>query len=90
MNANLNYLHARMAVENSEKEFTLNDIERDIIRNHMWPLSPSIPKYRETFIVSIIDKYVSSREFLNHIAGKKGKSSVVIQSDERDKRSMER
>jgi uncharacterized membrane protein len=71
------YLHPRMALENSEKEFNLNDIERDIILNHMWPLSPSMPKYKETFIVSFIDKYISSKEFIEVIATKAKPSSTV-------------
>ena len=71
------YLHPKMALENSEKEFNLNDIERDIILNHMWPLSPSLPKYKETFIVTFIDKYISSKEFLEFIAARAKSSSTV-------------
>lgn len=58
------YLHPKMALENAVKNFSINDTERDIILNHMWPLSPSIPRYKETYIVSFIDKYVATREFI--------------------------
>ncbi len=63
------YLHPKMAVANAEKHFRINNIERDIILNHMWPLSPAIPKYKETFIVSFIDKYISTREFFEAFKG---------------------
>lgn len=61
------YLHPKMALRNSEEQFVLNDMERDIILNHMWPLSPSLPRYKETFVVSFIDKFISTREFFEII-----------------------
>jgi len=57
------YLHPKMALRNAEEQFVLNDMERDIILNHMWPLSASLPRYKETFVVSFIDKFISTREF---------------------------
>jgi uncharacterized protein len=55
--------HPKIALANSEKHFKLNDIERDIILKHMWPLTVIPPKYRESYIVSFADKFVSSREY---------------------------
>jgi uncharacterized protein len=43
----------------------LNDIEEDIIRKHMWPLTLVPPKYKESFIVSFADTYLASKEFVN-------------------------
>lgn len=57
--------HPRIALENAGKHFMLNDIERDIIVKHMWPLTLVPPKYKESFIVTFADKYLSSREFLD-------------------------
>ncbi len=57
--------HPRIALENAEKYFTLNNIERDIIVKHMWPLTLVPPRYKESFIVTFADKYLSSKEFLD-------------------------
>ncbi|MBN1363409.1 MAG: hypothetical protein JW976_01255 [Syntrophaceae bacterium] len=57
--------HPKIALINSKKHFTLNDIEKDIILKHMWPLTLVPPKYKESFIVSFADKYLASREFVN-------------------------
>ena len=56
--------HPKIALENAERHFDLNEIERDIILKHMWPLTLVPPRYKESFIVTFVDKYVSSREFL--------------------------
>jgi uncharacterized protein len=47
------------------KHFELNDIEKDIIVKHMWPLTFIPPKYQESLVVTFADKYVSSREFID-------------------------
>jgi uncharacterized membrane protein/HD superfamily phosphodiesterase len=57
--------HPKIAVANAKKYFSLNDIEEDIIRKHMWPLTLVPPKYKESYIVSFADKYLSSREFIS-------------------------
>lgn len=57
--------HPKIALENSRKHFTLNKIEEDIIIKHMWPLTLFPPLYRESFIVTFVDKYTASREFVD-------------------------
>jgi len=57
--------HPAIALDNSMKYFNLNKIEKDIIIKHMWPLTITPPRYYESFIVTFIDKYVSSREFID-------------------------
>ena len=49
--------HPKIALENANKLFNLNKKEQDIILKHMWPLTFSPPKYLESFIVTIVDKY---------------------------------
>lgn len=56
-------LHPCIAVNNSLKYFDLNDKEIDIIKTHMFPSSIRIPRYMESWIVSIVDKVVSTKEF---------------------------
>lgn len=57
--------HPAIALANAHKHFSINEIEADIIRKHMWPLTIVPPKYKESFIVSFADKYLSSKEFIN-------------------------
>jgi len=41
----------------------LNEIEKDIIRKHMWPLTVTrIPRCREAGIVCLVDKFCSLAE----------------------------
>lgn len=59
--------HPKIALANSEKHFTLNKVEKDIIIKHMWPLTLVPPAYRESFIVTFVDKYTASREFVENL-----------------------
>lgn len=54
--------HAKKALDNATKDFDLTPIEMDIIEKHMFPLNIRLPKYRESYIVSIADKMCSSYE----------------------------
>jgi uncharacterized membrane protein len=56
--------HPKIALANAKKHFILNDIEKDIVKKHMWPLTLVPPKYKESFIVSFADKYLASKEFV--------------------------
>jgi uncharacterized membrane protein/HD superfamily phosphodiesterase len=67
--------HPRIALDNARKYFELNEIEKDIILKHMWPLTIVPPKYKESFIVSFADKYLSSREFVDEL--KKRRKQVL-------------
>lgn len=59
--------HPKIALANSAKHFILNDIEKDSIIKHMWPLTLVPPKYKESFIVSFADKYLASKEFVTNL-----------------------
>lgn len=65
--------HPKIALSNAQKHFTLNDIEKDIIVKHMWPLTVIPPRYQESFIVTFTDKYVASREFIDEFRRRKFK-----------------
>ena len=56
------FQHPLKALENAEKAFTLCDMERDIILRHMFPLTLTPPKYRESFVIVWFDKYCSLME----------------------------
>lgn len=55
--------HPNEALVNSLKYFELSDKEKDIIRTHMFPVDIKIPKYAESWLVSLVDKFVSTKEF---------------------------
>lgn len=58
------FVHPYKALKNAEEHFSLTDLEKDIIINHMFPTLPhKIPKYLESWIVSIVDKVVATYEF---------------------------
>lgn len=54
--------HPRIALNNSKKLFTLNQKEEDIILKHMWPLTVVLPKYKESYIITLVDKYCTLHE----------------------------
>ena len=56
------FTHAKTAYENASKIFDLNDKEKDIIVKHMWPVTLSIPRYKETFWMIYVDKYLAVLE----------------------------
>ncbi len=59
------YNHPKVALENARKYFNLTSIQEDIILNHMWPMSKKLPRYLETYIVTIADKFCCVLEVIN-------------------------
>lgn len=57
------FVHPKEAVENSVRVFNVNEKEQDIIKSHMFPIYISVPKYAESWIVSLVDKVVGTYEF---------------------------
>ena len=49
------FYHPGRALVNAQRDFHLNDIERDIIKKHMWPLTPALPRCREAWLVCAVD-----------------------------------
>lgn len=56
------FSHPFTAFCNALSDFELSDVERDIITRHMFPLVPLIPLYKESHLVSIVDKFCSLYE----------------------------
>jgi len=54
--------HARVALDNARARFSLNPVEEDIIVAHMWPIGKPFYSYRESALVSLVDKLVSTKE----------------------------
>lgn len=55
--------HPNIALDNSMKYFDVNDIEKDIILTHMFPVVKGKPNYKESKVVCLSDKVVSIYEF---------------------------
>ena len=57
-------IHAKIALENARRYFSLNPKECDMIRKHMFPLNLALPRYKETVVIVLVDKYCSLTETL--------------------------
>ncbi len=55
-------VHPTIALFNARKDFDIREIESDIISKHMFPLTFTPPKYKESVIVCIVDKICSIYE----------------------------
>lgn len=57
------FTHGIVAERNARKYFNINERCSDIISTHMFPLTIwKIPKYKESYIVLMVDKYLSTAE----------------------------
>ena len=72
------FIHPQIALENASKLFQLNDIEKDVIEKHMWPLTIKFPKYRESYIVTIMDKYSACLETYYYLKHKVRRKNIYI------------
>lgn len=57
------FRHPKLALNNALKKWDLTDIEKDIIKCHMFPLTIfSVPRYKESIIVCLVDKICATYE----------------------------
>ena len=56
------FTHPKEALRQAMSITNLNKKEKDIIKNHMWPVTPKFPKYKETYIITLVDKYFAVAE----------------------------
>lgn len=57
-------IHPRIALKKASEMFELNCIEKDVIKKHMFPLTITPPRYRESYVVMFVDKYCACMEAL--------------------------
>ena len=62
----INRLHPFIAAENARERFGLNEIEEDAIVNHMYPLTPIRPAYKEGRLLGYVDKCVAIAEGIGY------------------------
>lgn len=60
--------HPMYALKNANQEFNLNDMQKNIIESHMFPVCRKLPKYKESFLVSTVDKLVAIYELTKYKA----------------------
>lgn len=80
--------HPRLAVKNAERLANISNREKDAILKHMWPLYPGIPKYKESYAVTLADKYAATLEVatqwsktIGQMSSKTAKHSIVKFAD---------
>ena len=58
--------HPKIALDNSEEYFDVNEVEKDIILSHMYPITKEKPVYKESKVVCLCDKIISIYEFFRY------------------------
>lgn len=61
------FRHPRFSYNNAKRDFGLNEIEANMILSHMFPMGPAIPRYKESWILTISDKYCATKEIISNI-----------------------
>lgn len=59
------FTHPRTSLRNAMRDFDLNEIERNSILRHMFPLTPIPPRYVEGYLVTLADKLSATAETLS-------------------------
>lgn len=56
-------IHPDIALANANQEFELNEIEKNAIAAHMFPLNTTLPRYKESWLLTLVDKGVAIYEY---------------------------
>ena len=57
--------HPKAALKNARKIADLNRVEEDAILRHMWPMTIIPPRFKESHIVSFVDKLCACAEVID-------------------------
>ena len=58
------FTHPKKALKTSKRNFKINKVEENIIVSHMFPIYISFPKYKESFLVNLVDKVIGFKELV--------------------------
>ncbi|MGI5893836.1 MAG: HD domain-containing protein [Candidatus Merdivicinus sp.] len=72
------FRHAKFALKNAMRDFSLGKTECDIIARHMFPLNLTPPKYRESILVCLADKICAVCETMSSEWAKRRFQSRLI------------
>lgn len=56
--------HPKIALINARVVADLSQVEEDIILKHMWLATPNFPRYKESYVVTFVDKYIATEDFV--------------------------
>ena len=56
------FTHPGRALMNADRVFDLNNIEKNVIQRHMFPLTPIPPRCKEAYVVCLADKICALNE----------------------------
>lgn len=59
------FFHPGKALENANRDMNLSKVEKDIIKKHMFPMTVIPPRYKESWIVCVVDKQCSLQETIH-------------------------
>lgn len=59
------FTHPSEALKNAGKYFDLTEKEGDIILRHMFPLTVAPPKYKESYLIVLTDKFCTTCEVMD-------------------------
>lgn len=59
------FKHPRISVDNAKRDWQITKIQENIIKCHMFPLTLTPPRYKESIVVSLADKICALYECLN-------------------------
>lgn len=63
--------HPKLAYLNAIKYFELNEMQKNMIESHMFPTTKTLPKYKESVCLTIVDKAVALYEMQRYKVGLK-------------------
>lgn len=69
--------HSAVALYNASQAFSITELEGDMIVNHMFPMTLRIPRHRETFIITLVDKFCACAEVLAYATRSTGKKCKI-------------
>ena len=72
------FRHHNIALKNARKVTCLSKKEEDIIKKHMWPLTIIPPIYMESLIVSLIDTFCSTRDYISFKKHKRKAKPIAV------------
>ena len=67
-------IHPSIARNNALKDFKLNEIEKNAIEAHMFPMGKTLPKYKESWLLTVVDKCVATYEQMKY----KWKNAIAV------------
>lgn len=56
------FRHPKIALKNAEENYQLTDLEREIIKKHMWPITIIPPTKKEAWVIVWQDKVCAIKE----------------------------